>query len=193
MTPSRISWLLAVTVFAALVSTPGAHAQETDKKQLEADTATLAACIDTVGKNNAKVPLGDQPIPQPGVEARLNTARDEAKSKPESCIGIIANPCLGEDAHGSTAGMVGCQLREAAAWDARLNAAYKKIMASSQKPVVEGYRNAQRAWITYRDASCDASTAKYEGGTAGHIAHASCYMELTARQALWLELAIPED
>ena len=172
MTSTHIPKLLSVTLLTVFVSGYGANAQ--DKKQLEADTQTLETCINS-SKNSSKVPLG-------------NKSSNVAMSKPEACIGIIANPCLGEEGNDTTVGMTDCHLREAAAWDVRLNAAYKKILALPQN-VAEAYRKEQRAWIAFRDAACEASGAEYEGGTAAHVARASCNMELTARQALRLEQA----
>ena len=83
--------------------------------------------------------------------------------------------------------MVTCYEREAAVWDGRLNAAYKKVLASGDgEDVAEGYRKIQRAWIAFRDASC-AQPAIVFKGTMANPMNGYCLMNMTARQAIWLE------
>ena len=87
----------------------------------------------------------------------------------------------------STAVMVDCHGREEAAWDTRLNAAYKKALASGDgADVADGFRKVQRAWIAFRDASCAQPAIVFKGTMAAPVA-AYCRMDMTARQALWLE------
>lgn len=83
--------------------------------------------------------------------------------------------------------MLDCYGREANAWDARLNAAYKKDLKSGDgEDVVEGFRKVQRAWIAFRDAACAQPAIVFKGTMAAPM-EAYCRMDMTARQALWLE------
>ncbi len=104
-----------------------------------------------------------------------------------SCIGLVANPCLQLPEGQSTHGMAQCHRRETQVWDARLNARYKKLMATLSPAAAEGLKEAQRAWMAYRDAYCKAVTLPHEGGSIGVISAAYCHMDLTAHQALRLE------
>jgi uncharacterized protein YecT (DUF1311 family) len=104
-----------------------------------------------------------------------------------SCIGMVANPCLELPEGQPTQGMAECHRRETNVWDARLNARYKKLMATLSPAAAKGLKEAQRAWMAYRDAFCKAVMLTYEGGSMGMVSSAYCHMDLTAHQALRLE------
>lgn len=120
---------------------------------------------------------------------------------PEVCIGESAAQCMADTPGGySTVAMGGCLDREWQFWDARLNLAYKarraetkaadaemRDLGSMAPSQAETLRDMQRAWITWRDATCAYEHAQWGGGTGGGPAAISCHMTLTARQALYLE------
>jgi uncharacterized protein YecT (DUF1311 family) len=124
-----------------------------------------------------------------------------ATSDPASCIGHAADACMLENDGGdTTVGMGFCLSQEWEWWDGRLNAAYGALVArheatdaemSEMKATVpslaEALRAMQRAWIPFRDASCDYERAQWGGGTGGGPATAACLMRLTGDQALVLE------
>lgn len=126
------------------------------------------------------------------------------ETDPAACIGRAAEACMSEnEGGGSTAGMNFCMGAEADWWDARLNAAYKVLMAqnevtdsemadpgSAAPRMAPALRAMQRAWIAYRDATCAYEVTWWGGGTGGGPAWASCIMDLTARQTLRLESGI---
>ena len=78
--------------------------------------------------------------------------------------------------------------------DARLNKIYKQALTSAkeagrERPLVR----AQRAWLTYRDASCTYEGKAYaEGGTAEGLFVLSCMEELTKQRADRLEASLRE-
>ena len=127
-------------------------------------------------------------------------AAPEAK---RSCLGLSAQQCMGETSGGSTTiGMMDCLDQERDYWDARLNAAYKILRAKakasdadlaewgSSAPGTEpALKQMQRAWITYRDTTCEFERAQWGGGSGGGPAVLSCLMRLTGEQALYLESA----
>jgi uncharacterized protein YecT (DUF1311 family) len=154
---------------------------------LDADVATIEACLSLTQKNReARGP--DQPDKQTKKarpEGWLKAARDAAPSRAESCIQVVATPCL-EGAR-STAAEVQCYDRETSVWDAKLNAAYQKLLAKGDdEEAAEGFRKTQQAWITFRDASCIQAWLVFKGTMAAPM-QAYCRMEKTAQQALWLE------
>jgi uncharacterized protein YecT (DUF1311 family) len=86
-----------------------------------------------------------------------------------------------------------CAEQDWIATDNDLNEAYKVAMAAmkavdagldaDQRGAVENLRNAQRAWITFRDAACAAEGYLMHGGTAEPMVIYSCRARLTAQRA----------
>jgi uncharacterized protein YecT (DUF1311 family) len=116
------------------------------------------------------------------------------------CIGRAAGACMMTPGGDTTLGMMECLEGEQGYWDARLNVAYAGRIAAAQAldaeirtrgsaaASVEGsLRTMQRAWISFRDASCLYEQAQWMGGTGGGPATQACHMHETARQALKLE------
>ncbi len=116
-----------------------------------------------------------------------------------TCIGRSAEACMKATPGGySTVGMGGCLDRELSFWDDRLNEVYRALRADERAEDEErsgefGYvsraealRDMQRAWIAWRDATCDYERAQWGGGTGGGPATAGCLMRLTGEQALYL-------
>ena len=118
----------------------------------------------------------------------------------QDCIGASAEFCMEETEGGfSTIGMSGCMDRELSYWDSRLNDAYARLRRAEQADDemgrdLPGYvnkanalRDMQRAWIVYRDATCDYERSQWGGGTGGGPATVGCLLRLTGEQALYLE------
>ena len=72
-----------------------------------------------------------------------------------------------------------CAFQDYQRADAKLNAAYKKRVASLEKAQLERLRTAQRAWIAFRDAQCRYEAGVYEGGSMAPMVHSSCLTQLT--------------
>lgn len=120
-----------------------------------------------------------------------------------SCIGSSASACMDATADGSTTiGMMQCLDEEHAYWDARLNQVYKNVRAdakaddaemaeigSSAPKMAPALRDMQRAWIAYRDATCDFELSQWGGGSGGGPAILSCMLQMTGEQAIYLENA----
>lgn len=94
--------------------------------------------------------------------------------------------CLngGYAAKGVSAAMGECINVELAAQDARLNAAYRSAMAKRGPPEQVILRDAQRAWIKERDASCEEVRM---GGTIDLVEVPSCRLEETVRRRIQLQ------
>lgn len=131
-------------------------------------------------------------------ESCLSATQDyDAK---RACIGASAEACMRDTPGGqSTYAMGGCLSEEADYWDAALNAAYGEVIASARAADAEmkeiaahlatqeaSLRAMQRAWIAYRDAACDYEYSQWGGGTGGGPALASCIMQQTGEQTLYL-------
>lgn len=169
----------ALCLIACLAALP-ARAGEPPAKQ---DVAAVEACLARVKDNQKKA--GATKDETPGPAGRLAAAALTAPLESTSCIGVVAVAC--EQKEGSSNGARSqCSQREAAVWDQRLNAAYRKALDAMEKDGADNLRKTQRAWIAFRDARCVQAWATYHGSMAGPI-QAWCEMELTARQALWME------
>jgi uncharacterized protein YecT (DUF1311 family) len=156
---------------------------------LVADRAAVEACLALVQKNQeSRGPHDpDELTEKSGAAGRLNAAQNEAHVQAESCIRVVYTACIQAEGNMSTAAMSGCYARETAVWDARLNAAYKKLLANGDGPeVAEGFRKVQRNWLAFRDASCAQPALVFQGTMAVPI-QGYCQLNMTAHQALWLE------
>jgi len=105
--------------------------------------------------------------------------------KPESCIGLVSNPCLDRDDAQSTAGMVACIARETAVWDDILNETYRRLRGKLDPQQRTKLRDMQRAWIVSRDKTC-AFYWDYFQGTMASPMSADCVNTETARRTLFL-------
>jgi len=117
------------------------------------------------------------------------------------CIGVSANLCMGATLDGGTTiGMMQCLDNERDYWDARLNRSYQQARAaakaqdaemadidSSAPQTAPALRDMQRAWIAYRDATCDFEQSQWGGGSGGGPAVLSCLLRMTGAQSVYLE------
>lgn len=117
-----------------------------------------------------------------------------------SCIGTGAGACFEGAPDGQTTfGMMFCLLAERDAWDALLNAEYRRARAAA-RAMDEAERAsspeyavradqllaAQRAWIAFRDANCAMDYGIYGAGSMSRIAGADCQNRMTAERTLEL-------
>ncbi len=63
--------------------------------------------------------------------------------------------------------------------DAAMNAAYLKLMKRIGPQAQAALKEAQRAWLPYRDKSCDLEALGTEGGSAQPMVRAGCVTALT--------------
>ena len=117
------------------------------------------------------------------------------------CIGRSADACMQATPGGeTTVGMGGCLDREFQFWDQVLNGAYSRYQERAAAmdaettriggfapPLATPLRDMQRAWIPFRDATCEYARAQWGGGTGGGPATIRCLMQMTGEQALALD------
>lgn len=69
--------------------------------------------------------------------------------------------------------------------DAQLNTVYQKALKSAAEYAqkhVANLRDAQRKWVAYRDAACEAEYSLFEGGSGGPAEKASCLLRVTRQR-----------
>jgi uncharacterized protein YecT (DUF1311 family) len=175
--------LAAFTCLLALALGGPARAEEAPKE----DVAAVKACTDLAAEKAKKAaPDKDELEEKAGPEGRLRAAREHAGHAIESCIGVLAVACVQKEGNMSNGVLNQCYGREAAVWDKRLNAAYRAALPKMEKDAADNLKTTQRAWIAWRDASCREPYLVFQGTMAGPI-EAWCGMNLTARQAMWME------
>ncbi|MBM9615498.1 DUF1311 domain-containing protein [Desulfobulbus rhabdoformis] len=91
-----------------------------------------------------------------------------------------------EKAGGVTVDMLNCIAQETKLQDQRLNRAYKRVMQEQSEGQKQALKNAQRAWIRYRDANCQ-FYADPDGGSLAGVMASDCLLQTTASRALELE------
>ena len=212
---SRITVAFVVFAFALpkMAFCEDVAATPSDAEIATKDAATVKACLDFVEAKHAEEDTVREQKEAKDEEAGTvspDVANGEqkseteayfeaiARSKPrfayENCIGIVADACMQTDDAQGTLGMMVCYGRESEVWDARLNASYREqTAANSKKPedetVAKHLRKVQKAWISWRDATCEVlySDGIPLYGSDAKIDGVYCDMVLTARQALWME------
>lgn len=126
-------------------------------------------------------------------------AADEIESK-TACKGVFADACMATEEGGqSTFGMSTCAHSEAEVWDRLLNLEYANAtqwattMDADEAELFPEYanrvkrlRNAQRAWIAFRDADCELAYAAWGAGSMRHIAGSNCLLAKTAERTIEL-------
>jgi uncharacterized protein YecT (DUF1311 family) len=96
----------------------------------------------------------------------MNVARAQEKK----------DPCA--DAQ-SQAEMTMCWGKEYKAADAKLNKSYQEFMSKLDESEKVQLKNAQLAWLKYRDANCEFVADQYKGGTMRPMIAAICLAGVT--------------
>lgn len=84
-------------------------------------------------------------------------------------------------------GMNMCAAADAEAADAKLNVVYKKLAAKSEGAEKTSLRDAQRAWVAYRDKECDYETIGSAGGSIRPMEVSACVQKMTEGRTKELE------
>jgi uncharacterized protein YecT (DUF1311 family) len=138
--------------------------------------------------------LADDPF-QPTASERAtidkcmkHNANEDALKTAAACVGLISDPCIDKD----TATAVACQERETRIWDELLNKAFQDARAHLDSAAGGALKDAQRAWIAFRDAKCTVSEKVYGDGTMATIMVADCKRTETGRRAIEMQAIAAE-
>lgn len=91
----------------------------------------------------------------------------------------------GDAANGVTVAMSDCISAEIDAQDAMLNSTYQLTMRGLEEGQRGKLRDAQRAWIKFRDSKC--APESQSGGTMDILTGGSCVLDATVRRTMELE------
>lgn len=100
-------------------------------------------------------------------------------------------------------GMNYCAYQDWQAADVDLNAAYKEAVAAMKrldrdlpenlKGAVATLRDAQRAWITFRDKACEAEGYLFRGGSMEPLIVSGCKAQLTEERTKSLRFLVEDQ
>lgn len=179
--------LRLATSFAALFALAALSAPALSDEPTTESLAAVKACTDLVANNEKTGPAPpDELEEKAGAEGRLAAAAEAARRSPANCIGVWSTACIQKAGNMSNSVLDDCYAQESAAWDKRLNIAYGKASAGMGKEALDNLRKVERAWIAWRDASCKEPYLVFQGTMANPM-EAWCMLDLTARQAIWME------
>ena len=99
---------------------------------------------------------------------------------------LVADPCTKTPEGSSNLGTADCFRVEGAIWDGLLNENYKALATDLDDQQMTKLRERRRAWIAYRDTTCEFYWMKIGGSMAVPMA-AACAARETARRAMLLK------
>lgn len=106
-------------------------------------------------------------------------------SAPNSLLSAEYAQCM-EKSDGVTVAMQDCLTAEDERVEALLNTTYQQTMQAMNERQKTLLRDSQRAWLKYRDGSCDTMMSVL-GGTAAGLITTGWRLEMTARRVSWLK------
>jgi uncharacterized protein YecT (DUF1311 family) len=114
------------------------------------------------------------------------------------CLCLLAVPLstqgADEDCTGTTLATTNCLFEHYKTADTILNTVYRKAMktAAERGPKdAAKLRGAQRKWIAYRDATCQAAYTSFGGGSGGPAEKALCLLQITRERTEHLKSDYP--
>jgi uncharacterized protein YecT (DUF1311 family) len=90
-------------------------------------------------------------------------------------------PCSGAE---SQAEMTICWGKQYKAADAALNQVYKQLVAKLDDQERAQLKEAQTAWLKYRDTNCDFVADQYKGGSMRPMIYAICLADVTTNRTV---------
>jgi uncharacterized protein YecT (DUF1311 family) len=112
---------------------------------------------------------------------------DNVTEAERRCIfAIVVDPCTKTKTGQSSQGAAGCYRGEQEIWDEMLNENYRVLGESLDDEQKDKLRDMQRAWIAYRNTTCEFYYHKIRGSMSTEMT-AACLARETARRALLLK------
>ncbi|MCA8881185.1 MAG: DUF1311 domain-containing protein [Rhodobacteraceae bacterium] len=135
-----------------------------------------------------------------GVAVLKSCLEGKSNRKEEAtCIHAVSDPCQAASDQ-TTLSLSRCQLDEIAAWDSLLNEFWPEVLAlarqldetykmdgitySEDGASVKIAREAQRAWIAFRDADCAWTYQRWLDGSIRVLMAGECQLDRTANRVL---------
>jgi uncharacterized protein YecT (DUF1311 family) len=110
---------------------------------------------------------------------------DLDKGERDCLFKLVAEPCIGPAGNATGAATADCYRIEGTIWNDLLNENYKTLLGMLEAEQTAKARAMQRAWVTYRDTTCQFYDDKIQGSMA-LMMDAACITRETARRAMLL-------
>jgi uncharacterized protein YecT (DUF1311 family) len=103
---------------------------------------------------------------------------------------LVADPCTKKPpGEADKSVVVDCYRVETSIWDGLLNENYKSLLETLDDGQTAKARAMQRAWLAYRDTTCQFYDDKIQGSMSITM-HAACVTRETARRAMLLKFFV---
>jgi uncharacterized protein YecT (DUF1311 family) len=113
--------------------------------------------------------------------------KDDVSQGERRCLfNLVADPCTRTGEGKSNLGRADCFRLEQSIWDELLNDNFKGLRQDLDDEQATKLRDMQRAWIAYRDTTCEFYYHKIQGSMSVPMT-AACMARETARRALLLD------
>jgi uncharacterized protein YecT (DUF1311 family) len=132
---------------------------------------------------NTGAALAEAPAPK-DVETIQTCLKDKDNAQ-DTCIGIIARPCIGDEGARAPSEVIACFDREEQVWDQLLTTAYRELNDSLTSEQRDKLRAMQHSWLDTLERTC-AFYYQYFQGSMANPMMANCRNRETARRALFL-------
>jgi len=114
----------------------------------------------------------------------INKNKDNIDEGERQCLfSLVADRCIGDVGAAPDRKLADCYEIEGSIWDDLLNQNYKRLLDTLDDEQAVKARAMQRAWIAYRDTTCQFYWDKIQGTMANHM-KAACVARESARRAM---------
>jgi uncharacterized protein YecT (DUF1311 family) len=122
------------------------------------------------------------------IRACATRNKDNLEDGERRCLfRLVAQPCMGKQPDNASEHVAAdCFRMEGAIWDGLLNENYKALLDTLDSDQTARAQAMQRAWIDYRDTTCQFYDDKIRGSMSIRM-HAACVARETARRAMLLK------
>jgi uncharacterized protein YecT (DUF1311 family) len=110
---------------------------------------------------------------------------DLDKGERQCLFNLVADRCIGKRAAAPDVVVADCFRMETSIWDGLLNENYKSLLETLDQDQTAKAQAMQRAWIAYRDTTCQFYYDKIQG-TMANTMIAACVARESARRAMLL-------
>ncbi len=152
----------------------------------------LLVMLSSIAAATGHAQMGRKPTAQEIAAIRTCTEkyRDNVDEGERQCLfNLVATPCTNTPEGSSNLGTADCYRVEWAIWDELLNENFKELREYLDDAQAAKLREMQRAWIAYRDTTCNFYMVKINGSMAIPMGNA-CAARETARRALLLKFFV---
>jgi uncharacterized protein YecT (DUF1311 family) len=112
--------------------------------------------------------------------------KDDLDKVERQCLfHLVANRCIGDPGAAPDRLLADCYRIESLIWDGLLNENYKSLLETLDEDQTPKAQAMQRAWIAYRDTTCQFYYDKIHG-TMAYMMTAACIARESARRAMLL-------